>query len=125
MNYETPQRLLGRAARRRYYSKVRVKNPLIKLLNLARERSKKKGLEFNISLEDLNLPEFCPVLNIPLQVAKGRASWNSPSIDRIDPSKGYVKNNVRVISMRANLLKGNSTSEECRLLYEDSQRNYR
>ena len=37
---------------------------------------------------------------------------NSPSIDRIDPSKGYTKDNVWVISRRANTIKSNATVDE-------------
>ena len=38
--------------------------------------------------------------------------WISPSIDRIDNSKGYVKENICVISMRANMIKSVGNSEE-------------
>jgi len=47
-----------------------------------------------------------------LETAEGKVSDNSYSLDRIDPSKGYVKGNVEVISHRANTLKSNATIEE-------------
>jgi hypothetical protein len=40
----------------------------------------------------------------------------SPSIDRVDSSKGYTKDNIQVISHRANNLKNNATLEELRKL---------
>lgn len=43
----------------------------------------------------------------------------SPSLDRLDSSKGYVKGNVRVISKRANQLKNNATVEEMRMVLAD------
>lgn len=46
----------------------------------------------------------------------GQAHEHSPSIDRIDPTKGYIKGNIAVISWRANMLKNNMTVEEARLL---------
>lgn len=46
----------------------------------------------------------------------------SPSLDRIDSSKGYVKGNVRVISARANMLKNNATVEELTLVLKDLKR---
>lgn len=46
----------------------------------------------------------------------GAAKENSPSIDRIDPAKGYIKGNIAVISWRANMLKNNMSVEEARLL---------
>jgi hypothetical protein len=38
------------------------------------------------------------------------------SLDRIDRSKGYVPGNVRVISLRANLLRKDITHRELRAL---------
>jgi hypothetical protein len=39
--------------------------------------------------------------------------------DRKDNARGYVKDNVRVISWRANRLKSDATLEELRLLVRD------
>ena len=36
----------------------------------------------------------------------------TPSIDRIDPKKGYVKDNIIVVSMRANRIKSDATVDE-------------
>ena len=38
----------------------------------------------------------------------------TPSIDRIDPKKGYVKENIIVVSMKANRIKTDATVEEIR-----------
>lgn len=86
----------------------------------ARSRAKKRGLPFDITYEDVVVPEFCPILGIPLK-EKGRPGWsdNSPSLDRIIPEKGYVKGNVRVISNRANRIKIDATIEELELVLAD------
>ena len=42
---------------------------------------------------------------------------DSKSLDRIDPTKGYVPGNIRVISSRANILLNNMTAEEAKLIY--------
>jgi hypothetical protein len=42
------------------------------------------------------------------------------SLDRIDHQKGYVPGNVRVISLRANLLRKDITPEELRALADSS-----
>lgn len=76
------------------------------LLRQAKNNSKKKNIEFSIDQADIIIPEFCPVLNIPLSFEVG--GDNSPSIDRIDSSKGYIKGNVKVVSWRANNLKSNA-----------------
>ncbi len=42
----------------------------------------------------------------------------SPSLDRIDSTKGYTKGNIWVISNRANTLKNDATLSELKLLVE-------
>jgi hypothetical protein len=74
------------------------------------------GIEFDIDKSDIVIPERCPVLDIPLKmhVGSGRAGPrpDSPSLDRIDPARGYVKGNVQVISGLANAMKNNATPEQ-------------
>ncbi len=41
---------------------------------------------------------------------------NYSTLDRVVPSLGYVKGNVRVISFRANRLKNNATIDEIRAI---------
>lgn len=70
-------------------------------------------MEFTITEQDLELPERCPVLGIPLTIGEGgKANPNSASVDRIDNAKGYIPGNVEVISLRANQLKRDATIEE-------------
>lgn len=87
------------------------------LLANARAHAKGRNKEFNITEEDIVIPDVCPILGIPLEIAIGKKIRdNSPSIDRIDSSLGYVKGNVQVVSWRANDLKSNGTLEEFRKL---------
>lgn len=90
-----------------------------KNLSQRKAQAKQKGLEFSITLDDLlPLPFYCPVLGHKLNYT-GSSIKNkefSPSIDRIDNTKGYIKNNVIIISNRANTLKSDATVEEIRLL---------
>ena len=79
-------------------------------------RAKKEGLPFDLKLEDIKVPEFCPVLGIPLISSKGGMTDNSPTLDKLIPSLGYVKDNVRVISNRANRIKSDATYEEIQAL---------
>ena len=90
-----------------------------KMVAQARCRAREKNQEFSITTEDVIIPKVCPVLNIPLIIGATRQEKNnSPSIDRIDSSKGYTKNNIIIISWRANKLKSNSTVKEMKQLYE-------
>lgn len=92
-----------------------------RLLNAARSRAKARNLEFDIDVTDIVIPDVCPLLGIPVFVNEGKAKPkpNSPSLDRIDPLKGYVKGNVWVISLKANTMKSNATLEELKLLAEN------
>lgn len=83
----------------------------------ARARAKRSGMDFDISPEDVVIPERCPILDIPIAINRGKKWANgSPSLDRIDNSKGYIKGNVAVISMQANNIKANLNVEDVELL---------
>lgn len=80
-------------------------DPIRTILRDAKKRAKSNGIEFTITEDDITLPSHCPVLGIPL-IPRGRPMVHTnPSLDRLDPRKGYVKGNVSVISWRANKLK--------------------
>lgn len=80
----------------------------------AKARAKKAEVPFGISPTDIVIPSHCPILGIPLFKRTGRQGGgpNSPSLDRIVPSEGYVWGNIVVISNRANRLKSDATIEE-------------
>ena len=59
---------------------------------------------------------MCPLLGVPMWKNSEEPCANSYSLDRIDSSKGYVKDNVWVISRRANAIKNDATLEELELL---------
>lgn len=85
------------------------------MYHTAKHRAKKKGLEFSIDLEDIVIPDICPVLGIPLD---RRDMQHSPSLDRFDSSKGYTKDNICVISFRANSIKQDATFDEIMAVME-------
>lgn len=94
--------------------KRRASNPARAMLNRVKHRATAEGLEFNLELSDLVIPTHCPALGIPLKVGQGRQADASPSLDRIDPAKGYIKGNVVVISFLANRIKSNGTAQQVR-----------
>lgn len=81
-------------------------------------RAKKFGIECDLQSGDIIIPDVCPVLGISIILDQPGMSDNSPSVDRVDNSKGYTKNNIRVISMRANRLKSDASLAELRALVE-------
>lgn len=99
---------------KRAWQRQQLNNPAGTLIRAAKQRAKKRGLEFNIDYEDVVVPKFCPILGIPLIVGVGSGyggNQNSPSLDRIDNSKGYIKGNVQVISHLANSMKSTADKE--------------
>lgn len=84
------------------------KDPQHYLWYVARTRSRQKGTEFTITKEDVIIPDFCPILDIPLTKGDGYLP-NAMSLDRVDNAKGYIPGNVRVISRKANLMKSSLT----------------
>lgn len=109
-------RAVVRAVQRLAQKRARRSDPIQMILWAAKTKCRKRGIEFSIDRSDLAMPPCCPLLGIPLYVAHGRRGPNSPSIDRIDPSKGYIKGNVWIVSWRANHLKSNGTLEELKML---------
>jgi len=102
-----------------YANRYVEKNPGKHLWTVAKSRAKKRGLDFNIEPSDVIVPALCPALGIPLVTGVGRSGRpggnpNSPSLDRIDSSKGYVKGNVQVISHLANSMKHEATMDQLR-----------
>jgi len=89
------------------------------MVSIAKQRAKKSGIEFNLKSVDIQVPEKCPLLGIPIKRGRGHCCDGSPTLDRINPTKGYIKNNVWVISYRANLIKSNATPEEIIMVGEN------
>lgn len=80
----------------------------------AKNRSTQCNIPFGIDVEDIIIPDRCPILAIPLKENKGKsgAYKDSPSLDKIVPELGYVKGNIQVISQMANQMKFNATPQE-------------
>lgn len=97
------------------YSKTK-KGRAKQLLASAKKRGKTMGIDIDEAfvLELLD-SENCSVTNIPFQYHQiDGLSRNpfSPSLDRIDSSRGYFKDNVRLVIWQYNLMKGEITDEQ-------------
>lgn len=67
----------------------------------AKRRAKAKGLPFDLDghVEDIRrrlAVGLCEMTGLPFRFG-GRRNWATPSLDRIDPARGYVHGNVRII----------------------------
>ena len=88
------------------------KDPRIKVFQGCRQRAKARGIYFDLEIEDIVIPKECPYLKVPFIVGSKGDYQYTHSIDRIDNSKGYIKENVEIITMKANSMKNNATNEE-------------
>jgi hypothetical protein len=95
------------ARQRRYYA-----DPRRSLLGNAKQRAKLKGLACTITIDDIIVPERCPLLDIPIVRGADKLHCASPTIDRIRNDLGYVPGNIVVISYAANRAKGNLNSAD-------------
>jgi len=95
------------------------------MVRYAKQRAIKKNLPFNITYKDFDIPEKCPLLDIPLvkHIGDGQASDDSPSLDRIKPELGYVKGNVWVISHKANEVKNNLDTQTLQKIVDNLRNN--
>ncbi len=87
---------------------------LTDLLQAARRRARQFNLPFNLKVKDLRkiITTHCPVFGFKFEINKKdiKNNWEtSPSLDRVVPSKGYVKENIVIVSMLANSIKCSAT----------------
>jgi len=78
------------------------------MLKGAESRAEERGREFNLDLDYIVslYVEVCPILGIDLVWDNtGQIVHGSPSLDRVNNLKGYIKGNVQIVSHRANSLK--------------------
>lgn len=77
----------------------------------------KHNIPFDLTEEHLKnvWTDSCPVFGTPFELFD-KKSDRSPTLDRVDPEKGYVIDNVRYISARANRIKYDATVEELLLI---------
>lgn len=100
------------AKRRAREQNARHADPRLSMIRNAKQRAKRAGVPFDIALDDIVIPDTCPILGIPLKIAPRTPTDNSPSLDRIFPARGYVRGNVAVISFRANAIKNSASINE-------------
>ena len=91
----------------------RLNNPERYLYNTVKNRAKKSNLEFDLDITDIVIPTHCKYLGIELKLTLDPGHKDEhPSVDRIDNTKGYTKDNIQIISFKANRMKTNSSITE-------------
>jgi hypothetical protein len=77
---------------------------------------KRKGFDIKVSVSEiealLNSTKNCPYCRVELKRNRGKLSFNSPSLDRINMEKEMRVDNIEVICHQCNTTKGNRTKQE-------------
>lgn len=81
---------------------------------------KKAGVDFDLDAPFVialleHQDSKCALTDDPIKIKRageGPMTMESLSIDRIDNSKGYTRDNVQLVSLRANIIKGNLSTTE-------------
>ena len=92
-------------------------DPRRRLWGSSKSNSKAKGILHTIKPGDIPLPKTCRYLGVLIDYRRAGErgslrSWNAPSIDRIDSTRGYVLGNIQVITDLANRMKQDATIKQ-------------
>lgn len=105
-------------------------NTFLRQFHHRRQVAQKAGIPFLITFDELEKPEFCPVLGVklnygcsPTKDGKQTRDANKASIDKVVPELGYIPGNVFVISWKANKLKSDMTIEQLENILDYMKRN--
>ncbi len=91
------------------------------LVDGAKRRSSKKKMPYDLDayrdlIEARVQKGLCELTGLPLDFHTKGMQWNSPSIDRIDSSAGYVYTNIRIVCFGMNAAMGNWGEKALRLI---------
>ena len=101
---------------------AREKEPIKFIFKDARQHAKAKNREFTITLDDLfnvliKQDNKCSLTGVSF------SAENKPSLDRIDSSKPYLKDNIKIVIFMYNVCKSEFSHEDvvifCRALKEN------
>lgn len=88
---------------------------IIRAVSRAKKRAELTDVPFNITVTDIEniITDRCPIFGSEFKFIGNKTSKaDSPSLDKVDPLKGYVVGNIEIISMKANVIKQNATSAD-------------
>lgn len=101
----------NKKAKDRYSDEKRLQYVLNSRLLAAKNRASSKGIEFQLSLQDLTKlwdkqGGKCAISGIPMtyELNQGRV-FSNVSIDQVVPGKGYIPENIQLVCMAVNQIK--------------------
>ena len=101
---------------RTYEQKRYAKSPFLRLISKSRVRSRAAGMENNLTVEwaRARWTGRCELTGVEFKQTGGKQNSYSPSLDKIDPKKGYMQDNCRFILCGLNRLKGDEDDDVMR-----------
>src|SRR4030042_3294934 len=72
------------------------------MIRCTKNHSKRENLENSLNVDDIIIPDICPILKTKIIIGDLKFT---PTVDRIDNNKGYIKDNIKIISRLANNMK--------------------
>ncbi len=109
-----------------------IKSPEYLLWYRVKSKSYDNDIPFNLDVEDIVIPEICPITQLPLSTDYNSDKENYYTLLPLDIEKGYVKGNIQVVSLKGfknEYISPNRTpknsSPECRMLYKTKKSNCR
>lgn len=102
-----------RGYRNKYDNSVRQKTPWMPFFISVKARARKEKLPFDLTVEWAKSvwTGRCALSNVEFEL-KIKRHPRSPSIDKIDPKKGYLQSNCRFICLAANRFKNDWSDQE-------------
>lgn len=105
-----------------YYRKVTDSGWAKVKVSRLKQSAKRRGIKFNLTakyLESLGRPKYCKYLEVELDYSTSTLLPNSPSVNRIDNTKGYVEGNVEIISNKANTMLSDTSKEDLKVFLKN------
>jgi len=113
----------GRARRRKEnpgaeHASLKRRRPWRAVWISKRSNARKRGILFTLTPEwvERKYKAGCAVTGIAFRMGEGILGPFSPSIDRINPDKGYTPRNCRMVLYGVNALKGTGTDEDMKTI---------
>jgi hypothetical protein len=97
-------------------------DPRKNMLQHAKSRSRRDGVPYFICAKDILIGGEDPVSGRPYRVNSGGPCGDSPSLDKLIPSLGYVPNNVVVVNHRTNRISSDASPQELRAVADWKER---
>jgi len=95
------------------YIKFNIARSLAKIVQRGKKRNFPVDIDTEYLLSIYPKDDLCPALKIKMEFGgTSDKRFNSPSIDRIIPKKGYTKGNVRFVSFLANAIMNDANADE-------------